>query len=187
MTEVTKLYTADEFWEEFGGQKHIELVRGVPVRMSPTGRVHGLISLALGALIMQYVDQHELGETYGAETGFRLHSDPDLVRAPDISVVSKTRAAALTIEGYIPGPPDLAVEVVSPSDRARDIQAKVADFLAAGTRLIWVVYPDTRTVVAHYPDGTARTFAEADTLDGGDALPGFALPVTEVFKKLPTD
>lgn len=189
MAEATKLYTADEFWEEFGGTKGVELVRGVVVKtgMTPTSTGHMFIAGWLTHVLYAYVEQHDLGNVTTAEGGFILSDDPTSVRAPDIGFIAKARLENTTPERFFSGPPDLAVEIVSPSDRAGDIQTKITDYLTAGTRLIWVVYPDTRTVVVHYPDGTARSFTEADTLDGGDVLPGFSLPVAEVFKKLPND
>jgi Uma2 family endonuclease len=82
---------------------------------------------------------------------------------------------------FYEGAPDLAVEIVSPGERAGEIARKVAGYLAAGTSLVWVVYPERRAVVAHHPDGTTRVHGEDATLEGHDVLPSFAAPITEVF------
>ncbi len=84
-------------------------------------------------------------------------------------------------EKYVPFAPDLAVEVVSPNDTAPEIREKVDLYLDAGTRLVWVLYPDSRKVIAHFPNGTSRAFSESDTLDGGDVLPGLRISVTKLF------
>ncbi len=188
MPVQTQLYTLEQFLDEYGHAKHVELVKGVPVEMSPTGRAHGLIALMLGAMILAFVQEHDLGETYGAETGFRLSDDPPTVRALDVSFITRIRAASQAADSYISGPPDLAVEIVSPGDRAGDIQAKINDYLDAGTRLIWVIYPQTRMITVYTPGtSTAHLLREGDTLTGGDVLPGFSVPVANVFSSLPTD
>ncbi len=184
MAVQQQLTTAEDLWEIHGASKHLELVRGVPVEMSPTGEAHGVIALWLGSLILQYVEQHNLGQATGAESGFILARDPDTVRAPDIAFIAQARLTEPTTDRYFPGPPDLAVEIVSPNDTAAQVQQKVMDYLAAGTRLVWVVYPATRSISVHHPDRTGRTVQGEDTLDGGDVLPGFRLPVSDVFKKL---
>ena len=118
------------------------------------------------------------------ETGYRLTSNPDTVRAPDVSFLSTKNIPATGLpEGYISGAPDLAVEIVSPNDKASDIQAKVEDYLAHGTQLVWVVYPQQKLVVAHYPNGTARTLhhSNSDSLTGESTLPNFSCPLTDIF------
>jgi Uma2 family endonuclease len=179
-----RLYTADEFWETFGDTKRLELVKGVPVEMSPTGEAHGLISAWLSYLILSYSEAHDLGEVTGAETGFVLIRNPDTVRAPDVGFIAKARLSGPTSERYFPGAPDLAVEVVSPSDTASEIHNKVFDYLRAGTRLVWVVYPQSRTLAVYGPDAPTRFLESDGVLDGGEVLPGLALPLREVFKKL---
>jgi Uma2 family endonuclease len=177
-----KLYTAADLWELSRDGRRRELVKGVIVEMSPTGDVHGVVAAWVGHLILAHVDAHDLGEVAAAETGFRLSTDPDTVRAPDVAVIRKERLEPMTGRYYTIAP-DLAVEVVSPGDTASDIHDKVRDFLQAGTRLVWVIYPSSRTVVVH-------TLARSETLegdaplDGGEVLPGFKLPASDVFGKL---
>jgi Uma2 family endonuclease len=184
MAVQERLYTADEFWESFGDTKRLELVKGVPVEMSPTGEAHSVVSAWIAHLLLSYVEAHDLGEITAAEGGFVVSRDPDTVRAPDVGFIAKARLAGPTSERYFPGPPNLAVEVVSPNDSASDIHAKVFDYLRAGTRLVWVVYPPSRTVAVYGPN-TPTCFLDVDeTLEGGDVLPGLSLPVQEIFKKL---
>jgi Uma2 family endonuclease len=180
-----KLYTADEFWREFGGKTGVELVKGVPTdRMSPTGTAHMIIAAWLIHLLYTYVDEHDLGIVTASEGGFLLATDPDTVRAPDAGFIAKTRLIEPTPERFFPGPPDLAVEVVSPNDSASDIRDKVLEFLRAGTRQVWVIYPRSRTIDIFKPVAEPRLLNADDTLDGGDVLAGFSVPVREVFKKL---
>jgi Uma2 family endonuclease len=181
MVAVEKQLTADEFWEKYAGQR-VELVRGEPVEMTPTSHKHGVIVSRMTIYLGNYVIEHDLGELLGAETGFLLRQDPDVLRAADIAFIAKERLADIEDPyKFTPFPPDLAIEVVSPYDRAGDVQAKVSDYLEAGVRLMWIIYPQQKQVVVHRPDGTSETLGAADTLTGGDVLPGFALPLARLF------
>lgn len=179
---TTKLLTADEFFEmEDDGCKY-ELVQGVLVPMTPPGGWHGEVSGELTWHIRNYLAEHPIGRVY-VETTFRLAQDPDTVRAPDVAFVRADRLPPPEArERYLPRAPDLAIEVLSPSDRAGDVTEKVIEYLDAGTRLVWVVHPRRRTVTVYFPDRTARVLREGDDLDGGDALPGFRLAVADIFR-----
>lgn len=156
-----------------------ELVRGKLVMMVPAGGEHGDIAYELGYRLGEYVRPRKLGKILAAETGFLISRRPDTVRAPDVAFV---RAGRLTISrGYIPGAPDLAVEVLSPDDRPGYVREKVAEWLEAGTRAVWVVDPRARTVAVHEAGRKPRVLAESQVLPGGDVLPGFELPVREIF------
>ena len=110
--------------------------------MTPAGNEHGKIAMSVAWRLAQHVEAHGLGAVYAAETGFRLASDPDTVRAPDAAFVSQARLDAVgAVAGYWPGAPDLVVEVVSPGDRYGEVAEKVADWLAAGTQMVVVVEP----------------------------------------------
>lgn len=116
------------------------------------------------------------------DAGFYLSRDPDTVRATDVAFIHAARVPGGKLpEGYFSGPPDLAVEVVSPGDTAAEVEAKVWDYLASGTLRVWVVYPDTRTVVVHRPDGTATRCGEDGALQDEAILPGFSLPLQGTF------
>lgn len=179
--EVDKaLLTAEDLRRMSRDGRRYELVRGELVEMAPVGRRHGRIALRLGSALQIYVDAQKLGEAM-TETGFCLECQPDTVRAPDVSFLSKERLPPEDQEGFVPGAPDLAVEVVSPGERDTEVQDKVADYLTHGARLVWVVRPQQRTVTVYRPDGTARLLRESDTLEGEDVVPGFALPLNELF------
>jgi Uma2 family endonuclease len=161
--------------------KRYELLRGGLLEMSPVGLPHGMIAARLSKLLGVFMDQHKSGEIF-VELGFRLEQNPDTVLGPDVAYVSQSRLdAAQVAEGFFPGGPDLAVEVISPSEVDQDVQAKVAAYLHAGTKLVWVVRPKHRTVTVHYPNGAARTLTETAALSGEDVLPGFNLPLRELF------
>lgn len=163
------------------GQKY-ELVHGELIRMSPTGGTHGKIASRLDHRLRSHVESHNLGEVCGAETGFQLTENPDTVRAPDLSFVSFER---IPMEGvpdtFWPFAPDLAVEVVSPNDRYGALQQKVKDYLQAGTRMVWVADPRSRTVTIYRSFKEARILTETDTLHGEDVVPGFTCSVKEIF------
>lgn len=184
MVTREKLITADELLEMPQFEKGYELMKGVIVEMAPSGTEHFILAGWLTYLLTAFVEQNDLGVVGGAEGGFILSADPDTVRAPDVGFIAKARLVTPTPKGFFPGPPDLAVEVVSPGDRAGDVHDKVIEYLEAGTRLVWVVYPSSKTVVVHTPDAETRILHIDGVLEGGDVLPGLALPVRDVFKKL---
>jgi Uma2 family endonuclease len=116
-----------------------------------------------------------------AETGFQIADNPDTVRAPDVAFVRAERIPTGGVKGFFQGPPDIAIEVVAPSDRPSEITEKSLDWLQAGCLLVWVVDPETRTVSVYQSHGEITLLNETDTLTGGDVLPGFAVKVAEVF------
>ncbi len=163
-----------------------ELVEGEIIEMAPAGARHGRTALRIGQRIAQYVESRGIGEAFAAETGFRIRRDPDTVRAPDASFVSGGRLPVGGLpSGYLDFAPDLAVEVVSPGDSAGDsadaVRSKAEDWLAAGTVLVWVVYPESRSVVAHRGGGRARVLRRGDSLDGHPVIEDFSLPLAELF------
>jgi len=179
MAVQAKPMTVEEFWEQYAGKPY-ELVRGEIVEVTPTGISHGAVARRISALLGAFVDAHGLGEVVGAETGFWLASDT--LRAPDCAYIAAEKMASLAeAERYAPFAPDLAVEVVSPGDTASDIRDKVDLYRAAGTGLVWVIYPALRKVDVYLPDGTAREVGAEGTLDGGEVLPGLQIAVKEVF------
>ena len=179
---TTKLMTADELLMMPKDGFHYELVRGELKRMSPTGDVHGSVTMALASPLYQYVKLNQLGKVYAAETGFKLESNPDTVRAADISFVSMERVqAAGRIEGYRSGAPDLAVEVLSPGNTKREMAEKVEAYFAAGARLVWIVNPKLKNVTVYRSLTDIATLTEKDMLEGGEVVPGFQIPVAEIF------
>ncbi len=159
-----------------------ELLRGDLVMMSPAGFEHGRIVIRLGSRLEQFVEQQALGVVTGAETGFHIARDPDTVRAPDVGFVRADRLPAGTIAGFFDGPPDLAVEVLSPDDRPRKVAAKVQDWLTAGCQAVWVVDPAEQTVTIHRQGATVQVLHASDVLRD-DVLPGLQLSVAEIFAR----
>lgn len=180
---VTTLMTAEDLWAmpEVPG-KRFELVRGELVEMPGAGGVHTVISRLLFRLLDAFVLEHGLGEVFPGGLGYLIMRDPDIVRVPDLSFVSPARIPAGGPPiAYWPMAPDLAIEIVSPGDRVEDVHAKVRDYLEGGTRLVWVLWPATRTVTVHPADGSVRELGPDDDLDGDDVLPGFRVRVGTLF------
>ena len=175
------LVTAEEFARiPDDGCRH-ELVEGRVVSMSLPGGRHGVVGTRLAALILQFVDAHDLGLVV-TNGGFKMAADPDTVRGPDLAFVSAARVPEAGVpDGFWPGAPDLAVEVRSPNDSPSEIREKVRDYLARGVRLVWIVDPRRETVVAYRPDAPPALRSAADSLDGGDLLPGFSCVVRSIF------
>jgi len=182
MALTQKPMTAEELSRLPGdGQRH-ELVAGELRTMPPSGEEHGTIAARFTVGLGHYVETHGLGRVVAAETGFRLTSSPDTVRAADVAFISRERAArAAPVPGYRPGAPDLAVEVISPGDLYTEVDEKVATWLEHGTRMVIVVNPRRRTVAVHRSPTQVRHLTEADTLDGEDVVPGWAIPVRDLF------
>jgi Uma2 family endonuclease len=158
-----------------------ELVRGVLVVREPAGFRHGELTVRLTKAIVSHVDAHGLGSVLPAETGFKLASDPDTVRAPDIAFVRRDRVPDPRPEGFPAIAPDLVVEVLSPRDRPGEVLSKVADWLAAGSSLVWVVDPQRRCARVYRADGSEELVSENGALDGEDILPGFSCPLTDIL------
>jgi Uma2 family endonuclease len=159
-----------------------ELVKGELRRMPPAGHEHGDIAMNIGAPLHQHVKKNKLGKVYAAETGFVLETGPDTMRAPDAAFVRRERVEQINrTKGYFPGVPDLAVEVVSPGDTVSEVEGKVEEWLKFGVRLVWIVSPKLRTITAYRSLTDVATLTEKDTLDGGDIVPGFQIPVAEIF------
>ena len=176
------LITADDLFARPDDGWRYELVKGELRRMPPSGSEHGAIVMNVGVPVGQFVKSHDLGVVFGAETGFRLASDPDTVRAPDLAFVRRERISEAGIpREFWTGGPDLAVEVVSPSDRYTEVEEKAQDWLDAGTRMVVVVNPRTRTVTVYRSSTEVIRLTESDRFNGDDVLPGFTCRVSEFF------
>lgn len=180
---VSASMTADELLQlPHLGQRY-ELVKGELKKMSPASPRHGRIANIVAFLLTQHARQHNLGVVYAAETGFKLGENPDTVRAADAAFVAQSRIPADgEPEGYWAIAPDLVVEIVSPSDSALAVQSKVTDWLAAGCRLVWVVYPDTQTVTEYHSLTEVQVLTAEEILKGDDVLPGFTCPINQLFE-----
>ncbi|MFW6079017.1 MAG: Uma2 family endonuclease [Gemmatimonadota bacterium] len=161
-----------------------ELVRGRVVREPPAGFEHGRRAVRIASPIDAYVREHELGVVLAAETGFVLAEDPPTVRAPDVAFVAADRVPeGEDAQSFARLAPDLAVEVVSPSNTMSQLYAKVTDYLDAGTRLVWLADSSNRIVTVLDAAGRVRLLRAGETLDGGDVLPGFRLAVGDIFEQ----
>jgi Uma2 family endonuclease len=182
MATANRLVTAEELLRMPDDGYRYELVRGELRKMAAAGYLHGRIAINITTPLDRYVRAHNLGVVCAAETGFKLASNPDVVRAPDVAFIRRERVEEVgDVEGYWPGAPDLAVEVISPSDTYSDVQEKVFDWIEAGTRMVVLVMPRKRTVTIYRSLTDIVMLTEHDTLDGGDVVPGWKIPVSEVF------
>jgi Uma2 family endonuclease len=150
--------------------------------LAPSGAEHGGVVMNLSVLLATHMKKRRLGQVLGAETGFVLTRNPDTVRGADISFV---RASRIPKDGlpksFWVGAPDLAVEVLSPDDRPKDVAEKVEDYLAAGALLVWVVNPKRKTVTVHEPMSGAVVLHASDVLDAGTVVRGFKCKVSDIF------
>ena len=181
MHEPTDLLEPDDLLQMPGGESY-ELVDGRLVEKH-MGAESDRIALRLGGKLDQFCTANGLGYVFGAQTGYRCFPNrPRLVRKPDVSVVLRGRFADGQVpKGDITICPDLAVESVSPNDTYEEIEAKVEDYRQAGVRVVWVISPESKTVVVRRSDKTAATLDTTDTLSGEAVIPGFTCPVADLF------
>lgn len=188
--------TFEEFEREYIGKRY-EYVDGHAIPMgpeiidvdggvivSPASVEHGLIVAEFEFRIGLFVRVHGLGRVFGADTGFLMTRAPEQLRAADVALISVARLISVKRGAWLSSPPDLAVEVISEHDLASDIRRKTEDYMENGARLLWIVYPDERLIDVYRPGEPAQTLRESDDLDGFDVLPGFSVPVAELFAPL---
>lgn len=179
---LDRLLTAGEFACLPDDGWHTELVRGRVIREPQPAYEHGRIQMRMGALLARHVEHHAPDLVCVGPFGVITEEAPDTVRGPDLAVLRQERARELHRAGFLRGAPELAVEVVSPSNGAADIQAKVSEYVAAGAEIVWVIYPETRTVVVYDSPDAARFLSEDAILTGGELLPELRIPVSEIFR-----
>ena len=186
MTQQKTLMTADEFFDFCDrNDGRYELVDGKVIELAPANEQHGNAAFNIAGSFYVYSRQSGTG-IGGVETGYRVRQDPDTVRGPDVSFNLHSRAEEeQLLPRFIPGAPDIAVEVVSPSNTAAQVQRKVAEYLAAGAQRVWVVHTATRRnprrVLVHRADGATITYAGDDVITDEELLPGFSLPLSDIF------
>jgi len=177
---TTKLWTIEEL-ERTSLDGRYELIDGELMEMAPAGGEHGEIGLGFGARLWLYVREQRLGKVYGADTGFVLASN--LLVSPDVAFVRFDRLPTPAEQQmWLRLAPDLAVEIVSPTDSLAEVRAKVERYLDNGVPLVWVFQPRPKTVSVFGPDRTERILVDGDVLDGGDVLPGFQVAVSDIFE-----
>jgi Uma2 family endonuclease len=182
VTIKEKSYTAEELLRLPDDGTRRELVRGELREMTLAGNEHGYVALRIASRLERHVDANRLGRVYAAETGFKIASDPDTVRAPDASFVNRGRLEKVgRVEGFWPGAPDLAVEVVSPGDTHAEVVEKSLAWLDAGCRMVLVAEPQRKVVTVYRSRQDIRILTEDEAVDGADVVPGWRLPVAEIF------
>ena len=177
------LMTADELLARSAELGRCELIQGELIMMTPAGGFHGDVANEMAYRLNVFVRENALGKAVAAETGFILERNPDTVRAPDVAFIRNDLVKQANTPKFIPIPPDLAVEVNSPNDVVGEVVAKVQWWLAHGTRAVWVVDPESKTVTTYHPDGSARVVHHDETLTGGDVLPGFELSLATLLDR----
>ena len=176
---TTRLLTAQDLWNLGDSAEHCELIDGELESVAPPGGEHSFIQANLSSILLQHVRAHKLGRVFG-EIGFVLRRDPDTVLGPDISFVATQRLPADQTR-FLELAPDLAVEIVSPSNAQWEVHRKLAIYLSTGVKSVWIVYPKQRRVVVHAPDQPPQTFKDGETMTGGEVLSGLSLTVSEIF------
>lgn len=179
---ATQLVTADELYQMGSDAPH-ELWEGVLKEVSPSSWKPGVVAARVVGVLINYVDLHSLGYISTAEAGYILNTNPHTVVAPDVAFVRADRfPGGSSDKGFYPLPPDLAVEVISPSDRKSDIVEKQALYAKAGVPLVWWVDPERKTVTVYRLGQQLEVVGATGTLDGGDVLPGFTLDIQTIFR-----
>ena len=176
------LVTADELLRLNLPDKRTELVKGVLVVREPAGGRHGRVAMETARRLANHVQAHGLGRVYAAETGFTLFRNPDTVRAPDVAFVRNDRLVDPEPAGFFQIAPDLAVEVLSPGDRPGEVLAKVADWLSAGTKLVWVVDPERRLARVYRHDGSETLVDAHGKILGEAVVPGFSCRLDDILR-----
>ena len=182
MSTTTQLMTSEELLKLPRGRFRYELVNGELITMSPAGSEHGAVIMNLAGPLGHHIKANHLGIIFGAETGFKIAENPDTVRAPDITFISRENIPSSGIpKEYWRGAPDLAVEVLSPGDTAYEVEEKVGEWLSAGAKLVWTINPKRKSVTVHRASKGASTLYENDELNGENVVPGFSCRVSEIF------
>ena len=185
-TTKQKLLTADDLLRLDSKGIRGELIRGELYETMSANGEHGEIVMKLGFLLGYFIIPLRLGRLSGSDSGVFLERNPDTVREPDIAFFSvETLPPNVRVRGYYEVVPDLVVEVASPSDSRREVNAKVQMWLSYGVRLVWAVFPATRTVESHPQHGAPTLLTAVDILDGGEVIPGFTCKVSDIFADQP--
>ncbi len=179
MSLSTQITTAEQLF--VANLPQCELIGGEIVMMSPAGFNHGRFASRIVGALENHVTPRGLGVVTTAEAGFQIAHDPDTVRVPDVAFVRADRIPSGGVKGFFQGAPDLAVEVISPTDRASEVAAKVQTWLQAGSSMVWVVDPENRTLTVHRGRHEIAVLTASDAIPGGDLLPGFSMSVGLIF------
>ena len=186
MSSTFQPVTADQLARLPAGPSRYELIQGELRETAPAGPLHGRLAMQIGSSLYEHARSQQLGMVFAAETGFQLAHHPDTVRAPVVAFVRQARIDAAeqlarSTDTFWQGAPDLAVEVISPSDRYTDVEAKVLEWLDAGCRMVIVANPRQRVVTVYRSRAKIAILSASDTIDGDDVVPRWRLPVAELF------
>ena len=183
----TPLMTAEELMRLPTGEGlRYELIDGELISMPASGFPHGRATARLTAALGQFIVDHELGEIFAAESGFKLTSNPDTVLAPDFAFITKQRHEELgEPPGFLPGSPALVVEVLSPDDRPSEVKAKTSLWFTGGAQQVWIVDPKKRIVTIYRSPSDSITFSGSDELEADDMFPGCRLSLDRIFGPTP--
>src|SRR2546428_4823943 len=175
--------TADELLHVRIPDKRVELVRGSLVVREPPGYTHGRVTVSLAVRLAAHLENTGAPQVIVAETGFTLARNPDTVRGPDLAVLRRDQVPVPEPRGFLELGPDLVVEVLSPGDRPGEVLAKVADWLSAGTRLVWVIDPERRLTRVYRDDGRETIVTAEGGLDGEGVLPGVSFSLASLLQR----
>jgi Uma2 family endonuclease len=182
-TPVADSMTAEQLERIQIPDKSTELVRGRLIVREPPGTYHGKIAGRLITRVGGFVEAHGLGEVFGQDTGFRIASNPDTVRAPDLAFIARDHLSHIAARGYASVAPDLIAEILSPDDRPGEVIAKIGEWLSAGVKLAWVLDPYRRIAHVHRPDGSLSLVDVDGALEGETALPGFRCALENLYRE----
>lgn len=175
------VYTAGDLERLSHEGYHYELVKGELREMAPPGGAHGSATSRIAYHVSTVVYEQDLGDVFAAETGFLVSRDPDTVLAPDFAFIAKDRLPNPLPKSYVPVVPDIVLETRSPNDTKREVADKVNRWLTLGVSLVWELNPQTCILTVHRQNQMPRLLGIGDTLDGGEALPGFSVPLARLF------
>ena len=183
---VDRPATVEDLLSLEGGGREFEIVRGVIVEAPPMGLRECSIAARVSGPMTSVAAERRAGAVFDSHAKYRLARDPDLVRMPEVSFVRWDRLPGRQVpaEEFVDVAPDLAVEIVSPTNRAFEIQEKIAEFFEHGVRLVWIVYPDQQQVYVYEAVNRCQILERDGVLDGGSVLPGFRLAVSDIFSQL---
>jgi len=180
ITELKPPITGEMLFK-LGDMGRTELVKGEIIYLSPTGHLHGFLESNFDRVLGAFVYQHKLGRVFVGEVGIYTHRNPDTVRVADVAFISRERLAQVQSQSYLDVAPELIVEVLSPDDAWSQLMEKLEEYFTIGVQMVWVADPRRQQVYVYSSLTEVERFTMAEVLSGGKILPGFSVPVAELF------
>jgi Uma2 family endonuclease len=174
--------SAEELFSASENLGKCELVRGELVMMSPGRGLHAAVAMRIGRSLLNFAEAHDVGMVFDSSAGYVLSRNPDTVREPDVSFLTKRRLETQDLDAFLEGAPDLAIEVLSPGNTLVEMCDKMAEYFRAGCRVVWIVDPRRKTIEVYRPGQEPTVLKEGDEVVEQELLPGFSLPVSDVFR-----